>query len=68
MQGSTIVVRRIHTYTYFYWHTHDFGHAYVDMYAHISLLFLKVFKFASSDNFVLLQKLLLYIWPLIYLL
>ena len=34
LQGSTIGVRRVHTYAYFYWCTHDFGHAYVDMYAH----------------------------------
>ena len=28
-QGSTIGVHCIHTYSYFHWHTHDFGHAYV---------------------------------------
>ena len=22
------------TFTHFYWRTHEFGHAYVDMYAH----------------------------------
>ena len=33
-QGLTIGICRIHTYTYFYWRTHDFGHAYIDAYAH----------------------------------
>ena len=33
-QGSPIGVRRLRTYTYFYWRTHDFGHANVDTYAH----------------------------------
>ena len=33
-QGSTIGVRRVRMYAYFYWRTHDFGHVYVDTYAH----------------------------------
>ena len=33
IQSSTIGVRRVRTYAYFYWHTHDFGHEYVDKYA-----------------------------------
>ena len=32
--GSTIGVRCICTYAYFYWCTHDFGHVYVDTYTH----------------------------------
>ena len=32
-QGSTIGVGRVRTYAYIYWCTHNFGHAYVDMYA-----------------------------------
>ena len=35
--GSTIGVRRVRTYAYFYWRTHDFGHVYVDRYAHFYL-------------------------------
>ena len=34
MQGSTIGVHGVRVYAYFYWHTHDFGHAYVVTYAH----------------------------------
>ena len=34
-QGSTIGVRDVRTYAYFYWRTHDFGYAYVDTYAHV---------------------------------
>ena len=41
-QGSTIGVCK---YAYFYWHTHDFGNAYVDMHAHFYLRLFKVFKF-----------------------
>ena len=33
-QGSTIGVRCICTYAYFYWRTHDFEHVYVDTYTH----------------------------------
>ena len=29
VQGSTIGVHRVRTYAYFYWRTHDFGHAYI---------------------------------------
>ena len=36
-QGSTTGVHCIHMYAYFYWHMHNFGHAYIDMYAHFSL-------------------------------
>ena len=35
MQGSTIGVRRVPTYAYFYCPTHDFRHAYIDTYAHL---------------------------------
>ena len=33
VQGSTNDVRRVRTYAYFHWRTHDFGHVYVDMYS-----------------------------------
>ena len=33
-QGLTIGIHRAHTYNYFCWHTHNFGHGYVDKYAH----------------------------------
>ena len=37
---STIGVRRLHAYAYFYWRTRDIGHAYVDTYAHLfSMIF-----------------------------
>lgn len=35
-QGSTIVVSRVLMYAYLSWRTPDFGHAYVDIYAHFS--------------------------------
>ena len=60
MQGSTIQVRGVRTYAYYYWRTHDFGHVYVDTYAHF-YDFLKFSKFSGSHNFVLLKNLLLYI-------
>ena len=34
LQGSTIGVRRVRMYAYFYWRTHDFGDEYVGMYTH----------------------------------
>ena len=33
-QGSEIGVCCVRTYVYFYWRKHDFGHMYVDTYAH----------------------------------
>ena len=33
-QGLTIGIHRAHTYNYFCWHTHNFGHGYVDKYTH----------------------------------
>lgn len=33
-QGWTIGVRSASTYNYFYWHTHNFRHAQIDMDAH----------------------------------
>ena len=33
-QGLTIYVRRVGTQAYYYWRKHDFGHVYVDTYAH----------------------------------
>ena len=43
-QDSTIGICHVRTYTYFYWHMHDFEHAYVHMYTHFSLKFFKYFK------------------------
>ena len=43
-QGSTIGIRHLCTYTYFYWRSHDFGHTYIDTYAYFSPCFFKVFK------------------------
>ena len=63
IQGLTIYVFRVRTYAYFYWRTHDFGHAYVDTYVHFPYDFL---KFSGSYNFILFKNLLLYIWPVIY--
>ena len=38
VQGSTTIgVRRVITYAYFYWRTHNFGHVYADKDAHFSL-------------------------------
>ena len=51
-QGSTIG----------YWHTHDFGHLYVDTYAHFFPITFKSFQnFCSSYNFILFKNLMLYI-------
>ena len=41
IQGSTIRVRCVRTHAYFYWRTHDLGHAYVDIHTHF---FPKIFK------------------------
>ena len=43
--GFAIGIHNIHTYAYFYWRMHDFGHVYVYMYAHFYLQFFKVFNF-----------------------
>ena len=37
-QGSTIDVRRVRTYAYFYWRTDDFGYAHVETYARFFLM------------------------------
>ena len=44
-QGSTIGVRRVCMYAYFYWHSHDLGHVYVDTYPHFPYDFLEFSKF-----------------------
>ena len=55
-------VRRVRTYTYFYWRTHDFGNAYVDTYAHFfPMIFLSFQIFSNFFNFILFKNLLLYI-------
>ena len=36
LHDSTIGIHHIHMYTFFYWCTHNFGHAYIDMYTHFS--------------------------------
>ena len=44
-QASTIGVRRVRTYAYFYWRTYDFGHTYIETYAYFFPYdFFKVFK------------------------
>ena len=48
-QGSIIGIRCMHTYTYFYKHTHDFGHAYDDTHAHFFPMI-----FHSFQNFLVL--------------
>ena len=59
-QGSTIGVRRVCTYAYFYWRTHKFGHSYVDTYAHFFRMIFSSFQnFSGSYNFILLKNLLL---------
>ena len=59
-QGSTIDVRRVCTYTYFYWCTHDVGHAYVDMHARFFPYdFSKFAKFSTFFYFILFINLLL---------
>ena len=65
MHGSTIVIHRVHAYSYFYWHTHDFGHIYIDIYAYFFPYdFLNI---SGSYNFIPFKNLLLYISSLIYL-
>ena len=60
LQDSTIGVRRIHTYAYFYWHTHDFGHVYVDTYAHFSPMIFQNFQnLVCSFDFILFTNLML---------
>ena len=55
-QGSTIGVRRVCTYAYFYWCTHKFGHSYVDTYAHFFRMIFSSFQnFSGSYNFILLK-------------
>ena len=66
MQGSTIVVHRIHRYSQFYWRMHEFGHAYIDTYAHLFPMIFKFIFFFGSNN-ILFKTLLLYIWTLICL-
>ena len=39
IQVSTIGERHIRTYYNFYWRTHDFGYAYIDMYDHFFPIF-----------------------------
>ena len=59
-QGSTNGIHWVCTYAYFYWHTHDFGHEYVDKYAH---LFLVVFQ--SFQNFLILYCLETYCYVIL---
>ena len=50
------------------WHTHDFGYAYVNAFAHFFPMIFKSFQnFSGSYNFILFKNLLLYIWTLIHL-
>ena len=57
-QGLTIHVCHVQMYAYFYWRTCDFGHAYIDMYAHF---FPMIFESSGSYNFLLFKNLMLYI-------
>ena len=43
-QGSTIGTPHVPPYASFYCRVHDFGHAYVNPYAHISPVFFKFLK------------------------
>ena len=46
----------------FYWHTHDFGHAYLDTYTHFfPTIFQNFQKFSGSYNLILFKNLLLHI-------
>ena len=50
----------LHTYSYFYWRTHDSGHAYVDTYTHFFSMIVQIFQnLSGSYNFILFQNLLL---------
>ena len=45
-----------------FWCTHDFGHAYVDMYTYFfSKIFQNFQNLSYSNNFILFKNLLLYI-------
>ena len=44
LPGSTIVVRRVPMYPYFYWRKQDFGYVYVDTYAYFFPIIFKAFK------------------------
>ena len=67
-QGSTIGIHWLCTYAYFYWGTHDFGHAYAHIYAQFFPMIFKNFQnFSGSYNFIMFKNLLLYIWTLINL-
>ena len=44
VQGSTNGVRRVRTYAYFYWRTHDFGHVYVDTYSNFCPIIFEGFQ------------------------
>ena len=62
IQYLTIDICCICTYAYFYWCTHDFGHAYVDTYGHFSpMVFLSFQNFSGSYNFIMFKNLLLYL-------
>ena len=64
-QGSTISIRCVGKYPYFYWHTHDFGQAHVYTYTHFFPVIFKSFQnLSDSQNFILFKNLMLYIWPL----
>ena len=49
-------------YVQVYWHTHDFGHAYLDTYTHFfPTIFQNFQKFSGSYNLILFKNLLLHI-------
>ena len=45
IKDSTIGIRHVRMYAYFYWHTHDFGHAYADVRSFFPNDFSKFSKF-----------------------
>ena len=61
-QGSTNGIRRVCMYAYFHWHIHDFGHEYVDTYAHLSQMVFQSFQNFSS--FIILYCLKTYCYDL----
>ena len=62
IQGLTIGINRVHMYVYFYWHMHDSGHVYVDMYAHFFPMIFESFQsLFGSYNLILFKNLLIYV-------
>ena len=59
---STIGIRHVRTYPYFYWCMYDFGHAFTDKYTHFPpTIFFNFQNFSGSYNFITSKNLLLFI-------